>query len=101
MHTHAQKKPRSGQCGVPRRELKRPYNHPLSTGGCNCPASEEEKRTVAYGSCRPLAGRAEALAALRRCSAMSAANAGPGSVAVTATAAAPPVKTAAFFARGP
>jgi hypothetical protein len=28
---------------VPRRDLKRPYNHPLSTGGCNCQASEEER----------------------------------------------------------
>ena len=42
----AQKKPRSGQCGVPRRELKRPYNHPLSTDGCNCQASEEERLSV-------------------------------------------------------
>ena len=27
---------------MPRRDLKRPYNHPLSTGACNCLASEEE-----------------------------------------------------------
>jgi hypothetical protein len=40
---HPQKKLRSGQFGLSRRRLKRPRNYLLSTGNCNCQASEEER----------------------------------------------------------
>ena len=38
---------------MPRRELKRPYNHPLSTDDCNCQASEEERLNVKRRGSRP------------------------------------------------
>jgi len=42
-HFGGRKKLRSEQCGLLRRSLKRPCNYPLSTGNCDCQASEEER----------------------------------------------------------
>lgn len=41
--TRGEKKTPPEQCGLSRRRVKRPYNHPLSTDNCNCQASEEER----------------------------------------------------------